>query len=112
MWTISRLWKKYDTQRSNRVLSLDMRNGYKRSGRKGIDLQTLRDKLKTVPIKNRTTHRGLAAALNIPKSTLQDNLKELGLKASRQYLKPLLSDEGKRCASSVRCLGIGSSSTR
>ena len=94
------------------MLSLDMRNGYKRSGRKGIDLQNLRDKLKTVPIKNRTTHRGLAAALNIPKSTLQDNLKELGLKASRQYLKPLLSDEGKRCASSVRCLGIGSSSTR
>ncbi|CAM9470411.1 unnamed protein product [Ascophyllum nodosum] len=73
-----------------------MRNGHKRSGRKGIDLQALRDKLKTVPIKSRTTHRALAAALNIPKSTLQDNLKEFGLKTSRQYLKPLLFDEGKR----------------
>ncbi|CAN0136468.1 unnamed protein product [Pylaiella littoralis] len=94
--TISRLWRRYNNQRNSGVISPDMTNFHKRSGQKGIDKQALRDKLVTVPIENRTTLRGLAAALSNPQSTLSVNLKALGIKGSRQYLKPLLTDEGKR----------------
>ena len=65
------------------------------SGRKGIDLVAVRSALKEIPIKSRTTIRGVAAALGVPKMTLFDNLKKLGLRAASRFLKPLLTDDNK-----------------
>ena len=39
--------------------------------------------------------RSLAAALELPRSTLHLYLKKLGLRASKTYLKPMLTEEGK-----------------
>ena len=66
------------------------------SGRKGIDLVAVRSALKEIPIKSRTTIRGVAAALGVPKMTLFDNLKKLGLRAASRFLKPLLTDDNKK----------------
>ena len=65
------------------------------SGRKGLDFVKYVEALREIPIKNRTTIRSLAAALELPKSTLHLNLKKLGLRASKTYLKPMLTEEGK-----------------
>ena len=88
--------KRYKEQKDAGIAAPSLRN--KRggnSGRKGIDLEELRDKLRHIPLKNRTTQRAVAAQLRIPSTTLTDNLKKLGLHASRRYLKPLLTDGGK-----------------
>ena len=66
------------------------------SGRKGIDLTAVPAALKEIPIKSRTTIRGVAAALGLPRMTLFDNLKKLGLRAASRFLKPLLTDDNKR----------------
>ncbi|CAN0455456.1 unnamed protein product, partial [Pylaiella littoralis] len=65
------------------------------SGQKGIDIAALKVVLQEIPLKNRTTIRSIAAALEIPTSTLFDNLKNLGLRSCLRFLKPLLSDDGK-----------------
>lgn len=46
-------------------------------------------------LKNRTTQRSVAAALEIPQPTLFQNFKNLGLHASSRYIKPLLTGLGQ-----------------
>ena len=58
-------------------------------------MEALREKLKQIPMKNRTTPRSVAAQLELPCSTLAWDLKKLGLRSSRRYLKPFLTDGGK-----------------
>eukprot|EP00903_Cladosiphon_okamuranus_P013516 g12588.t1 len=65
------------------------------SGQKGLDIAALKEVLQEIQLKNRTTIRSIAAALDIPKSTLFDDLKNLGLRSCSRFLKPLLSDDGK-----------------
>ncbi|CAN0514412.1 unnamed protein product, partial [Ectocarpus sp. 12 AP-2014] len=94
--TVSKYWKEYKRQKAEGVQSPDLHNHRKNnSGQKGVDLAALIEKLKDVPLKNRTTIRGVAAALDIPKSTLFRNLQKLGLRSCSRFLKPLLTDEGK-----------------
>ncbi|CAM9233971.1 unnamed protein product [Pylaiella littoralis] len=93
--TISRLWKDYNKQKDAGEVDPNLDNKRKqKSGRKGIDLVSIQAALAGIPIKNRTTIRGVAA-LGIPRSTLFDNLKKLGLRAASRYLKPLLTDGNK-----------------
>ena len=95
--TISRLWKSYNQQKEDGVVDPNLDNRRKvNSGRKGIDLVAVRSALKEIPIKSRTTIRGVAAALGVPKMTLFDNLKKLGLRAASRFLKPLLTDDNKK----------------
>ncbi|CAN0260747.1 unnamed protein product, partial [Pylaiella littoralis] len=94
--TISRLWKDCNKQKDAGEVDPNLDNKRKqKSGRKGIDLVSIQAALAGIPIKNRTTIRGVAAALGIPRSTLFDNLKKLGLRAASRYLKPLLTDGNK-----------------
>ncbi|CAM9993707.1 unnamed protein product, partial [Pylaiella littoralis] len=88
--TISRLWKDYNKQKDAGEVDPNLDNKRKqKSGRKGIDLVvSIQAALAGIPIKNRTTIR-------IPRSTLFDNLKKLGLRAASRYLKPLLTDGNK-----------------
>ena len=65
------------------------------SGRKRIDLEELRERLRDIPLNDRTTVRRLAAALDIPRSTLHENLKALGLRAHSNAIKPFLADAKK-----------------
>lgn len=96
-YTISALWKEYQQRKAAGEMSPDLRNKRRgKSGRKGIDLDSLRAALKEIPIKNRTTQRAVAAALGIPKTTLQRNLKKLGLRVVSRYLKPFLTDNGRK----------------
>ncbi|CAN0029583.1 unnamed protein product [Pylaiella littoralis] len=96
-WTIAGLWKEYGRQKDAGVVSPDLHNKRRgKSGQKGVNLDSLRELLKGIPIKNRTTIRGVAAALGIPRSTLHRNLKNLGLHAVSCYLKLLLTDNGKK----------------
>lgn len=65
------------------------------AGRKSLDFVKYGEALREIPIKNHTSIRSLAAALELPRSTLHLNLKKLGLRASKTYLKPMLKEEGK-----------------
>lgn len=59
---ISRLWVNYARQKHAGVVDLDLHNKCKgNSGRKGIDLESLRTALKEIPIKVQTTQRAVAA---------------------------------------------------
>lgn len=94
---IARLWTCYQHQKAAGVLSPDLHNKRRgNSGRKGHNIDALRQTLKDIPIKNRTTLRGLAAALGIPKTTLVRNLEKLGLRAVSRQLKPLLTNRAKK----------------
>ena len=64
----------------------------KNSRRKGIDVKDFKEALEDMPIRNRTTQRGLAAAVGIPQSTLFRNLQKLGLRASNSPLSVLCFD--------------------
>ena len=66
-----------------------------KSGKKGIPVEELRERLRGIPLNNHTKQRRLAAALGIPQSTLHRNLKALGLKAYSNAIKPFLTGKGK-----------------
>ena len=90
---ISTVWKRHEQQKANGVVVVDLANRRKgRSGRRGINLDYLREALKTVPVESRTSQRAVAVALGIPHTTLHNNLKKLGLKAAPRCLKPLPMD--------------------
>ncbi|CAB1110340.1 unnamed protein product [Ectocarpus sp. CCAP 1310/34] len=91
-----RLWVRYEAQRKAGVARPKIGNLRKgNSGRKGIPIQELRERLRDIPLNDRTTQRRLAAALGIATTTLFDNLKALGLRAHSKALKPLLTGDGK-----------------
>lgn len=93
---VTGVWKRYQRQKEDGV-EISVRNGrFGRSGRRGTDLEKVREALKDIPMKNRTTLRSLAYELGLPKTTLINNLKALGLRAASRFLKPFLADEGKK----------------
>ncbi|CAM9256569.1 unnamed protein product [Pylaiella littoralis] len=95
--TIKGVWVKHEKREAAGDPSAYIRNDRKgKSGRKGIDIEELRTRLRDVPLNERTTHRRLAAALGIPQQTLFDNLKALGLRAHSNALKPYLTPDGKK----------------
>ena len=82
---LTAVWKRYKEQKDAGIAAPSFRN--KRGGnlgRKGIDLEELRDKLRHIPLKNRTTQRAVTAQLGISHTTLTENLKKLGLHASHK----------------------------
>ncbi|CAB1117614.1 unnamed protein product [Ectocarpus sp. CCAP 1310/34] len=94
--TVSKYWKLYNQKKEAGEEDPDLHNKRKgNSGQKGLDIATLKEALQDIHLKNRTTIRSIAAALGIPKSTLFDNLNNLGLRSCSRFLKPLLSDDWK-----------------
>ena len=94
--TVSKYWRMYLSKKEAGEVDPDLHNKRKgNSGQKGIDVTALRAALEEIPLKSRTTHRSIAAALEIPLTTLARNLKKLGLRACSRFLKPLLTDNGK-----------------
>ncbi|CAN0382926.1 unnamed protein product [Pylaiella littoralis] len=94
--TVSRHWRLYQQKKEAGEQNPDLSNKRKgNSGRTGINIPVLVEKLAEIPLKNRTTQRSIAAALGIPKTTLVRNLKQLGLRACSRFLKPLLTDIAK-----------------
>ena len=95
--TVRLLWKRYNEQKEEGVATphpTSRRKG--NSGRKRIDLEELREGLRDIPLNDRTTTvRRLAAALDIPRSTLHENLKALRLRAHSNAIKPFLTDAEK-----------------
>lgn len=84
--TVSKLWKHYESQKANGVIDPDLGNKRKgNSGRKGVDLESLREELRKIPPKERTsmTQRALAETLGMPHSTLSNHLKKLGVSRSK-----------------------------
>ncbi|CAB1108390.1 unnamed protein product [Ectocarpus sp. CCAP 1310/34] len=80
--TIKGVWAKHEQREAAGDPSAYIGNNRKgNSGRKGIDLEDLRTRLRDIPLNERTTQRRLAAALGIPQPTLFRNLEKLGLKA-------------------------------
>ena len=76
-WSIARLWKEYKRQKDDGVVKPLLRNKrLGKSGRKGLDFVKYVEALRDISIKNRTTNRSLAAALDLPKSTLHLDLKD------------------------------------
>ena len=69
--------------------------------------------MRDIPLNNRTTVRRLAAALDVPRSTLHENLKALGLRAHSNAIKPFLTDAGKleRVRRVLRWVGVSSTSS-
>ncbi len=79
--SVSRLWRNYTTQKSQGILDPNLDSKRKgNSGRKGVNIEELKEKLSHIPQRNRTSQRALAAQLGIPKSTLSGNLEKLGVK--------------------------------
>ena len=94
-WSIARLWKEYKRQKDDGVVKPLLRNKrLGKSGRKGLDFVKYVEALRDISIKNRTTNRSLAAALDLPKSTLHLDLKDWAC-VSKTYLKSMLTEEGK-----------------
>ena len=95
--TIKRIWIDYENQRTAEVENRKLVSGRKGNcGRKGVDITELRTRLRDVPLNQRTTIRRLAGALGVPKSTVFNNLKELGHRAHSNALKPYLTREGQK----------------
>ena len=93
---VAAVWKLYKEQKDAGIASPNLRNKrVAKSGPKGHNWEELREKLRHIPLKNRTTQRAVAAYLGIPHTTLTRNLQKLGLHASRRFLKPRLTDAGK-----------------
>ena len=94
--TVSKFWREQNKQKAACVQSPDLHNRQKGNiGQKeGVDITALVELLKEIPLKNRTTVRSIAAALNVPRSTLFRNLEKLVLRSSSRFLKPLLTDTG------------------
>ena len=114
-YQVSAVWKRYKQQKDAGVVAVDLRS--KRagnSGRKEIDLAATREKLLQIPLKTRTSQRSVAAELKIPHTPLTDNLRKLGLHASRRFLKPLLteSDKAARLAWALRWVRESAGGTR
>jgi transcriptional regulator of acetoin/glycerol metabolism len=85
--TIKGVWAKHEQREAAGDPSAYIGNNRKgNSGRKGIDLEDLRTRLRDIPLNERTTQRRLAAALGIPQPTLFRNLEKLGLKAHSSAL--------------------------
>lgn len=69
-WTIAGLWKEHQRQKAAGVVCPNLHN--KRRGmcdQQGINVDSLSEALKNIPIKNRTTPLGVSTALGIPKTT-------------------------------------------
>ena len=95
--TVNKIRIEYNKQKAAGVQSPDLHNRRKgNSGQKeGVDITAaLVELLKEIPLKNHTTVRSIAAALNVPRSTLFRNLEKLVLRSSSRFLKPLLTDAG------------------
>lgn len=91
------VWSRYSQQRDDGVVDINLRNGRGgRSGRKRIDIDKCKEALKEVPLQNRTTQRAAARQLGISQQTLHNNLKHLGIRAASRFLKPFLTEAGKR----------------
>ena len=89
--------KKHDEQKQAGVAHPQLESCRKgKCGQKRMNIQELRERLRDIPLSDRTTQRRLASALGIPSSRLHDNLEKLGLRAHSNALKPYLTDEGKR----------------
>lgn len=101
MWScgmkqISRLWKRYQLQVSDGVSNVDLRNKrFGTSGRKLVDFAKLDEALRKVPLKNRTTQRTVAAELGISQQVLQRNFDKIDIRASKRFLRLLLTDAAK-----------------
>lgn len=79
--SIAKLWKEYTKQKGAGVVDPDLSSRRKgNSGHKGINLVHFREALERIPEKQRTSQRALAEALGMPRSTLSNNLKKLGLR--------------------------------
>ena len=69
------VWKLYKEQKDAGIASPNLRNKrVAKSGPKGHNWEELREKLRHIPLKNRTTQRAVAAHLGIPHTTLTRNL--------------------------------------
>ena len=77
---VAAVWKLYKEQKDAGIASPNLRNKrVAKSGPTGHNWEELREKLRHVPLKNRTTQRAVAAHLGIPHTTLTRNLQKLGL---------------------------------
>ena len=72
------LWKKY---KQDKAAGKAAPGETCRRGSKPRDLTALKEKLRDVPLKLRTTQRSVAAAIGLPRSTFARNMDRLGLKA-------------------------------
>ena len=86
--TVGKYWKDYNKQKDAGVEDPDHHNKRRgKSGRRGLHLEPLLEALKKIPLKNRTSLSSIAAALDIPPSTLFANLKKLGLRSCSKFVK-------------------------
>ena len=91
------VWHLFEQQRADGVGDIKLRNSRGgNSGRKRIDVDKYKELLTDIPLKNRTTQRAVATQLGLSQQTLRNNLKRLGLRAASRFLKPLLTEEGKK----------------
>ncbi|CAN0422231.1 unnamed protein product, partial [Ascophyllum nodosum] len=86
------LWKRYAEQKSAGVAVPDVSCRRRGSAR---DLTQQKEALQSMPLKQRTTQRSVAAAIDLPKTTFRRRMKDLGVKSHTRFLKPLLSNAHK-----------------
>ncbi|CAN0565666.1 unnamed protein product, partial [Laminaria digitata] len=95
IYQVRSVWNRYKQQKADGV-DIDLRNRrFGNSGQKGVDVEKVKETIRDVPLKNRTTQRAVAAQLGISTSSLQRNLGKLGMRASSRFLKPFLTEAGK-----------------
>ena len=94
--TVSRIWHRSQENLDDGKKSADVSSRIKlKSGgkRKHDDFE---EKISSVPVRQRSTIRSLAAATSIPRSTLHLRVKEGALKRVSSTLKPALTESNKK----------------
>lgn len=95
--TISRIWHRGQTSNSSspgHIIPTDVSSRKKgRVGRKKLEFDLSR--VQKVPLRRRMNIRSLACALNMPKSTLYDRIKEGLIRSHTNAVKPYHTDKNK-----------------
>lgn len=89
------MWTLYTAQKAAGAVDPDVSSRRKFSGNKRPE-DELQERMQDIPLRNRTTVRGLAAQLGMAASTLLDNLKHLGLRVCRRLVRPFLTERNKQ----------------
>ncbi|CAM9384400.1 unnamed protein product, partial [Ectocarpus sp. 12 AP-2014] len=72
---VAAVWARYMDPKSAGIASLNLRNKCGgNSGRKGLELDVLREKLQHIPLKNSMIQRAITAQLGIGQPALKKNL--------------------------------------
>lgn len=103
--TISRIWRQVRSGIDNGSHNIDLSKKKNKCGRKKLDREELKERIRTATWRNKQTLRSLGSATGISSRTLNRMLKTGDITRTTTTLKPLLSPQNK-ADRMVHCLSM------